>query len=64
MKRFVRLPDVVESTGLKVSTIYEGMRDGWFPRSIQIGPRAVAWNVEEIETWQQDRIAKRESAAA
>lgn len=64
MKTFIRRPEVVRITGLSVSSLYEGMRDGWFPRPVQIGPKAVAWDVDEISEWQERCIARRDTPAA
>lgn len=58
MKTFIRLPAVREATGLSTSTIYEGIRDGWFPKPVKMGPRAIAWDIDVISAWQDERIAK------
>jgi len=63
MKTFIRRAVVEHITGLSTSTLYEGMRDGWFPRPVPLGPRAVGWDVDEINEWQQQCIAKRDDAA-
>lgn len=62
MRTFLRLPEVTRATGLTVTRIYESMRAGTFPKAIPIGPRAVAWDSEEIATWQEARLAEREAA--
>ncbi|WP_429097413.1 AlpA family phage regulatory protein [Aminobacter sp. BE322] len=64
MRTFIRRQQVERITGLCTSTIYEGMRLGWFPKAIQMGPRAVAWDVDEITEWQERAIARRDSTAA
>jgi prophage regulatory protein len=53
----VRLPAVLEITGLAKSTLYKKMADGQFPRSVKIGPRACAWIWSEINGWVADQIA-------
>ena len=54
----LRRRQVEERTGLRCSSIYEGMRDGTFPAAIKIGPRAVGWIDTEIDAWIRDQIAK------
>ncbi|WP_341669070.1 helix-turn-helix transcriptional regulator [Alcaligenes sp. SDU_A2] len=54
--RIIRLPAVIDATGLARSTIYKGMADGTFPQSIQLGPRAVGWPESVIQKWISDRI--------
>ena len=46
--KLLKRREVEEMTGLSHSTIYKGMEAGWFPRPIQIGPRAVRWYEHEI----------------
>ena len=60
MKRLLRLPAVEAKTGLKHSAIYEGIKEGDFPRQVQLGPKAVAWLEAEIDAWIDRRIAKRD----
>lgn len=54
MKTFIRLPAVMAATGLGKTTIYERIKAGTFPAPIQIGARAVAWDVGAIATWQNE----------
>ena len=42
-KKLLRLPEVISRTGYKRSNIYQLMNLGDFPKSVQLGPRAVAW---------------------
>ena len=55
-KTIWRLPDVMARTGLSRSTIYDKMKNGKFPLSINLGPRAVGWIADEIIDWINDRI--------
>lgn len=48
---FLRLPEVIRRTGYKKASIYNMVRNGEFPKSVKIGPRAVAWDSNEIEAW-------------
>ena len=62
-KKFLRLPDVIERTGYKRTTIYEMIKAGNFPAPVHLGPRAVAWVESEVEAWMQERIDARDQAA-
>lgn len=48
---FLRLPEVIRRTGYKKASIYNMVRKGEFPKSVKIGPRAVAWDSNEVEAW-------------
>jgi len=49
--KLLRLPQVEEKIGLKRSQIYLLMKEGRFPKPLQLGPRAVAWRLDEIDEW-------------
>ncbi|WP_395026080.1 helix-turn-helix transcriptional regulator [Comamonas odontotermitis] len=55
--RLLRLPEVQRLTGLGRSVIYQQMRDGVFPRSIKVGPRATSWSEAAVHGWIQQRLA-------
>lgn len=55
--RLLRLPEVQRLTGLGRSVIYQQMRDGVFPRSIKVGPRAASWSEAAVHGWIQQRLA-------
>ena len=52
-KKFLRLPAVIELVGIKRTVIYERIKAGTFPKPVQIGPRAVAWDEQELAQWQE-----------
>ncbi len=56
--RFLRLPEVMERTGLSRSTIYVRVAAGSFPRPVALGGRAVGWIEAEVEEWVAERIAE------
>lgn len=56
--RILRLPDVLQRTGLSRSQIYRLVTLGSFPTQIQLGDRASGWIEAEVEKWLQDRIAR------
>jgi len=56
-RRILRLPDVEFHTGFKRAHIYNLMNQSRFPKSIQLGPRAVGWDSLAVERWVEDRIS-------
>lgn len=62
-ERFIRLPEVLYTTGLSRSTVYEMMTRRQFPAQISLGGKAVAWLESEIENWMVERIANRHQGA-
>jgi prophage regulatory protein len=62
--RILRLREVVQRTGLPISSSYEAMRVNAFPGSVPIGLRAVGWVEDEIEAWIAARIAERDAKTA
>lgn len=62
LNRLLRRPEVERLTGLRRSTIYELIREGRFPKSIQLSKKSVAWVETEIYEWIATRIkASRQS---
>ena len=53
--RLLRLPAVLECTGLNRTMVYDLMTAGEFPRPLRIGARAVAWIEEEVDEWIRTR---------
>lgn len=60
LEKHLRLPAVVDATGLSRSTIYAMMNEGSFPRPVTLGKRLVAWPETAIAKW----LAERASIAA
>ncbi|MBE5158588.1 AlpA family transcriptional regulator [Vibrio parahaemolyticus] len=55
--KIIRLPEVIQETGLSRSTIYLRMSKGDFPQSISLGDRAVGWLQEEVNQWLEQKIS-------
>jgi prophage regulatory protein len=51
--RILRLPAVIQLTGLSRSSIYLRIAEGSFPKQVSLGPRAVGWREIDIENWIQ-----------
>ena len=64
MERLIRLPEILQITGLARSTIYKKLSEGRFPRPVNLGGRAVAWLSSDIENWINERVAERDRQAA
>ena len=56
----LRLPRVLEKTGMGRTWVYAAVKDGRFPQSLKLGARAVGWRSSDIENW----IASRESGVS
>ena len=56
---FLRISEVIRRVGVSRPTIYRWMREGTFPKQIQLGSRSVVWNEQEVIKWMEDRMASR-----
>lgn len=54
--KIVRLPAVVQQTGLSRSSIYALIKAGSFPAPISLGTRAIGWLADEVDKWVQGRV--------
>lgn len=54
--RLLRLPEVQRLTGLGRSAIYQQMKEGVFPHSVKVGPRAATWSEAAIQVWIRQRL--------
>jgi prophage regulatory protein len=52
--RFLRLPTVLQLTGLSRSTVYRKMEAGSFPRQIRIAARCAGWRQSAVSAWMQN----------
>jgi len=50
-RRILRLPNVLDRTGLSRSTVYQWISEGRFPKPVSLGARAVGWVESDIEEW-------------
>ncbi|ECU9386452.1 TPA: AlpA family transcriptional regulator [Salmonella enterica subsp. enterica serovar Concord] len=57
--RLLRLPQLLDKTGLKRAQVYAYMKTGYFPKSIKIGPSSVAWLESEIDDWINEKLNNR-----
>jgi prophage regulatory protein len=52
----IRLPEVERRTGRSRSAIYTMMKQGLFPQAVRIGRRAVGWDEDEIEAYNNTKV--------
>ncbi len=55
VRLLLRLPTVIQATGLGRSTIYKLVAEEKFPAPVRLTSRAVAWRRGDIEQWTSER---------
>jgi prophage regulatory protein len=58
-KTVLRLPVVLNRTGLSRSTIYAFVSQGRFPKPIPLGARSVGWLNSDIDAWIDQRANRK-----
>ena len=53
--RLLRLPAVLEVTGLGRSTVYKKIAEHAFPAPVRLAKRAVAWRHDDVWRWTSGR---------
>jgi prophage regulatory protein len=66
LNRLYRHKEMLQFVALKKTQLAELIREGKFPKPIQLtdGGRAIAWLESDLIAWQNGRIAARNSEAA
>ena len=59
--QLLRLPGVMNTTGLNESAIYRKVAAGTFPKPIKLSERSTGWIASEVNQWVDDRIAESRS---
>ena len=62
VNKILRLPQVQNTCKISRSSIYAGMREGTFPKSISLGTRMVGWSEAEINEWIEGKLKERDQA--
>jgi prophage regulatory protein len=57
--RILRLPAVLDRTGLSRSTLYRKIQEGTFPKQVALGVRTAGWRESAVLTWMQDPMSFR-----
>jgi len=55
--RVLRLPEVIQTTGLCKTAIYAGISAGTFPKQLKLGQRSSGWLESSIQQWINERAA-------
>tara|TARA_R100001039_G_C1840944_1_gene102042 strand:- start:350 stop:535 length:186 start_codon:yes stop_codon:yes gene_type:complete len=58
----MRLTEVMGTTGLGRSSIYNRMTEGAFPKPVPLGGRAVGWVADEVQDWVEARVRERDAS--
>lgn len=53
--RILRIKEVIQMTGLSRTTIYGYVKNGEFPKQVQLTKRSVGWKLSEIKNWIDNR---------
>lgn len=57
MPHLLRLPAVLQVTGLGRSTLYKLVAEDAFPAPVKLAKRAVAWRQDDVRRWTSGRIS-------
>jgi len=49
--RIIRLPAVLDRTGLSRSTVYRMIAEGTFPVQVKLGRHSAGWHESAIDRW-------------
>jgi len=56
IQRLLRLPAVLQVTGLARSTVYRMVAEHTFPAPVKLAKRAVAWRHDDVRDWTNGRL--------
>ncbi|TIN78334.1 AlpA family phage regulatory protein [Mesorhizobium sp.] len=62
--QIIPIKEVCRRVGISRTTVWQLIRDGKFPRLVQITPKRKGFVDSEIEAWITARIAERDAEAA
>lgn len=57
--RAIRLPQVIELTGMSRPTIWRKARAGEFPKSFKLSAAITCWDEVEVRNWIAEKMATR-----
>ena len=58
MERMLRLPEILEITGVSTATIWRWVNSGDFPAPVKLGglrTRSIGWRLSEVQEWLDTR---------
>lgn len=53
--RAIRMPEVIQLTGMSRTSIYDSIKSGTFPKGFLIGKRARGWMLSTVMNWLQEK---------
>ena len=59
MRKYISQSEVLEWLGVSRQTLKIWIKQGRFPRPVRLGGYVGGWIPQEIEQWEQQRIAER-----
>ncbi|MPV69211.1 helix-turn-helix transcriptional regulator [Burkholderia sp. BE17] len=57
--KLLRLVGVLDTVGVKKTTLYRWIREGKFPAPVQLGSRSVGWRATDVQQWVESRQSTR-----
>jgi prophage regulatory protein len=51
----IRLPELLEITGVSAATIWRWAKEGTFPAPVKLGPNSVGWRASVVRDWIDSR---------
>ena len=61
-KRFIRVREVLQKTGIGRTTLHRLRIEGTFPQAVSISENSIAFVESEVEAWMSERMAARSRA--
>ncbi|WP_028244059.1 helix-turn-helix transcriptional regulator [Denitrificimonas caeni] len=58
--KLLKIKDVSALTSLARATIYKYIKEGVFPKQVNLGTNCVAWVESEVLEWIEEKIAQRD----
>lgn len=55
MNKIMRMPEVINFTGISRATIYRLIKAGEFPKPLKLSKGIIGWTTKEIERWIRSR---------
>lgn len=56
MQEIIKLPEVLSIVKCSKAKVYSEIKKGSFPKPIKLGDRAVAWVMDDVTEWLEQRI--------
>ncbi|MEV9633324.1 AlpA family phage regulatory protein [Burkholderia pseudomallei] len=60
--KLLRLIGVLDTVGVKKTTLYRWIREGTFPAPVRLGTRSVGWHAADVQPWIESRQSTRGQA--